>query len=65
MFPLLPAYVANLTGSMFENNRIAVSRKVLIVQSLRFIAGFSLIFIAMGATASVVGQILSLSERLF
>lgn len=60
LWSLLPAYVANLTGSMFENNRIVVSRKVLIVRSLGFIAGFSLIFMAMGATASAIGQILSL-----
>ena len=60
VFPLLPAYVASLTDSTFEDNRIVVSRKVLIVRSLGFIVGFSLIFIAMGATASAVGQILSL-----
>ena len=59
VFPLIPAYVANLTDSTVENNRIVVSRKVLIVRSLGFIAGFSLVFIAMGATASAVGQIFS------
>lgn len=60
VFPLLPAYVANLTDSTLENNRIVVSRKSLLIRSLGFIAGFSLIFIAMGATASAAGQILSL-----
>lgn len=60
VFPLLPAYVANLTDSTIKDNRVAVSRKVLIARSLGFIAGFSLIFIAMGATASAVGQVLSL-----
>lgn len=64
VFPLLPAYVANLTDSTIEDNRIVVSRKVLIVRSLGFIAGFSLIFVAMGATASAVGQSLSLYRAL-
>jgi cytochrome c-type biogenesis protein len=64
VFPLLPAYVANLTDSTLENNKIVVSRKVLIVRSLGFIAGFSLIFITMGATASAVGQILSLYREI-
>jgi cytochrome c-type biogenesis protein len=59
VFPLLPAYIANLTDSTIENNRIVVSKKALIMRSLGFILGFSLIFIAMGATASAVGQILS------
>ena len=59
VFPLLPAYMANLTDSTIENNRIVVSKKALIMRSLGFILGFSLIFIAMGATASAVGQILS------
>jgi cytochrome c-type biogenesis protein len=59
VFPLLPVYVANLTGGSFKDNRIDVSRKLLIVRSLGFILGFSLIFTAMGATASVIGGILS------
>jgi cytochrome c-type biogenesis protein len=59
VFPLLPAYIANLTDSTIEDNRVVVSKKALIMRSLGFILGFSLIFIAMGATASAVGQILS------
>jgi cytochrome c-type biogenesis protein len=60
VFPLLPAYVANLADSTIENNRIVVSRRILIIKSLGFILGFSIIFVAMGATASAVGQFFSL-----
>ena len=59
VFPLLPAYVANLTGAGFKDNRVDVSRKLLIIRSLGFILGFSMIFTVMGATASAVGEILS------
>lgn len=59
VFPLLPVYIANLTDSTIEDNKIVVSRNTLLVRSLGFIVGFSLIFITMGATASAVGQILS------
>lgn len=57
VFPLIPAYVANLTGSTFGNNRVEVSKRLLLARSLSFIMGFSLIFVLMGASASVLGQI--------
>jgi len=57
IFPLIPAYVANLTGSTPGNNRIEVSKRLLLARSLSFIMGFSLIFVMMGASASVLGQI--------
>lgn len=58
VFPLLPAYVASLTGASFKDNKIEVSKKLLIIRSLGFIFGFGLIFTALGATASAVGEIL-------
>lgn len=57
VFPLIPAYVANLTGSTLGNNRVEVSKRLLLARSLSFIMGFSLIFVMMGASASVLGQI--------
>ena len=56
IFPLIPAYVANLTGSTPGNNRIEVSKGLLLARSLSFIMGFSVIFMIMGASASVLGQ---------
>lgn len=57
VFPLIPAYVTSLTGSTFGNDRIEVSKRLLLARSLSFIMGFSLIFVLMGASASVLGQI--------
>ncbi|MHB1654323.1 MAG: cytochrome c biogenesis CcdA family protein [Desulfitobacteriaceae bacterium] len=57
VFPLIPAYVANLTGTDIRDNRIDVSKRLLLARSLSFIFGFSLIFVVMGASASVLGQI--------
>ncbi len=56
VFPLIPAYVANLTGSTLGNNKIEVSKRLLLTRSLSFIMGFSLIFVMMGASASALGQ---------
>jgi cytochrome c-type biogenesis protein len=56
IFPLLPAYVANLTGGRIDHDKIAVSRGLLLFRSLGFILGFSILFIFMGASASLLGQ---------
>ena len=56
VFPLIPAYVSHLTGSFVQDNKINVERKLLMVRSLLFILGFSVIFVAMGASASFIGQ---------
>jgi cytochrome c-type biogenesis protein len=57
VFPLIPAYIANLTGSVYGNHRVEVSKRLLLARSLSFIMGFSIIFVLMGASASVLGQI--------
>lgn len=57
VFPLIPAYVANLTGTTLGNDKIEVSKRLLLVRSLSFIMGFSLIFVMMGTSASALGQI--------
>jgi len=57
VFPLIPAYVSHLTGSVVYQNKIEVDRRKLLSNSFSFIVGFSLVFIAMGASASMVGQL--------
>lgn len=63
VLPLIPSYVGFITGMSFadltnEQNREAVLRKT-IINSLLFIFGFSLVFVALGATATVVGNALN------
>src|ERR1041385_7177319 len=50
--PLLPGYLGYLTGS-----RTAARRRTLAAATL-FVGGFSLVFVALGATASVLGSLL-------
>jgi len=57
VFPLIPAYVAHLTGSMVKDNRVQAEKTLLFIRSLSFILGFSLVFIVLGASASLVGQL--------
>lgn len=65
VFPLLPAYITHLTGGTIHQKKLRVNKKLLLLKSLGFIAGFSLIFIIMGASASYLGQFFSEYRPLF
>ncbi|QUL53498.1 cytochrome c biogenesis protein CcdA [Paenibacillus tritici] len=56
VFPLIPAYVSHLTGSLVQDHKMNVDKKLLIFRSISFILGFSVVFVAMGASASFIGQ---------
>jgi len=59
VFPLIPSYVLFIAGVSFEeiNNLKKVETKI-IINSLLFILGFSLVFISLGAAASLIGTVL-------
>jgi len=62
VLPLVPSYVTFITGVSFDEltagNVGPRVRRLTIIHSLAFILGFSLVFIALGATATVAGQFL-------
>ena len=62
ILPLVPSYLSYLTGLSYEEIResgeAARVRSVILVNSLFFVAGFSLVFIVLGASVSFVGKIL-------
>lgn len=63
VLPLIPSYVGFITGISFKdltdiNNSKAI-RKATIVNSLLFILGFSIVFVALGATATAIGGVLN------
>lgn len=62
VLPLVPSYVSFITGMSFEDLTGSTDRKrvrnLTITNSLVFIAGFSAVFIALGASSSAAGQIL-------
>ncbi|MBX5476580.1 MAG: sulfite exporter TauE/SafE family protein [Clostridia bacterium] len=57
VWPLYPAYVGCLTG--LDAASVAGCRRHVTLQALAFILGFTLVFVALGATASSVGRLLS------
>jgi cytochrome c-type biogenesis protein len=62
VLPLVPPYIVYLTGTTIEQvataQPIAVSRRVVMMAALAFVAGFSTVFIALGASASLAGAVL-------
>lgn len=60
VLPLVPSYITFITGATFEEltNNIDARRirRLTVVNSLIFIAGFSSVFIALGASSSLIGQ---------
>lgn len=56
VLPLVPSYLTFVTGMSLEDLEAGVNRRTTLVHSALFVAGFSLIFILMGASASFLGQ---------
>ena len=69
ILPLIPSYMAFITGVSLEElsheENLKSIRKTVILNSLLFILGFSIIFIALGASATFVGRFLAQNIRWF
>jgi cytochrome c-type biogenesis protein len=63
VLPLIPGYVSFVSGVSLEEMRAgatapATSRRRVLITSLFFVIGFSIVFILLGATATVIGKFL-------
>jgi len=62
VLPLFPSYLSFIAGVSFDdlkdNAASARTRRAILVNSLLFILGFSLVFVALGAGATLLGQAL-------
>ena len=56
VLPLIPSYVSFITGLSLDD--IQRSRRITLIHSLLFIAGFTIVFMVLGATATVLGRAL-------
>lgn len=68
VLPLIPSYLAYIAGVSFGDLREHSGRSVratVVLNALAFIAGFSLIFIAMGASVTLLGAWIITNRRLF
>jgi cytochrome c-type biogenesis protein len=61
VLPLIPGYISFVSGASLEDMRgggTTSSRRQVLITSLAFVIGFSLVFVALGASASAVGKFL-------
>jgi cytochrome c-type biogenesis protein len=56
VLPIIPGYISYITGKKL--NEIEKDKKVVLIKTILFSIGFSMVFIILGATASAVGNIL-------
>jgi cytochrome c-type biogenesis protein len=61
VLPLIPSYVTFVTGLSLED--VQRARRVALVHSLLFVLGFSLVFLALGATATTIGRMLGYNRE--
>ena len=61
VLPLLPSYLSFITGmsleELIQRGKDSRMRKITIIHSLIFIFGFSLVFVLLGSSASLMGKI--------
>ncbi|KIZ47736.1 MULTISPECIES: cytochrome c biogenesis protein CcdA [Rhodopseudomonas] len=62
VLPLVPPYLIYLTGATIEHvasgERDQTSRRAVMISALMFVLGFSTVFVALGASASLVGGLI-------
>jgi cytochrome c-type biogenesis protein len=61
VLPLIPSYLTFVTGLSLED--VQRSRKTALVHAILFVIGFTLIFLALGATATAIGRLLLVNRR--
>ena len=60
VLPLMPVYISFVTGYSVQDLKEGRSSSVrILIPTLAFILGFSLIFVALGASATLIGEILN------
>jgi cytochrome c-type biogenesis protein len=68
VLPLVPGYVSMLSGVSIEELKAGGDHALLgrvLRNSLAFVVGFSIVFVALGASATAVGTFLMVRRRLF
>ena len=58
VLPLVPSYLSFVTGMSLEDMRGGLDRKRILLHSLLFVSGFTIIFVLLGASATFIGTFL-------
>jgi cytochrome c-type biogenesis protein len=62
VLPLVPPYLIYLTGATIEHvasdEEVSSSKRAVMMSALMFVLGFSTVFVALGASASLIGGLI-------
>lgn len=68
VLPLIPAYICFISGlsldELTKDETAAAGKKVLLSEAVLFILGFSFVFVALGATASLFGSFFTAHQKI-
>lgn len=56
VLPMVPIYLTHLSGASIEHGRVVSNRRVTFTHAVFFVGAFSLVFIALGTTAGLLGS---------
>ena len=58
VLPLIPGYISFVSGASLEDMRAGqgAARRQVLIRSLAFVLGFSIVFVALGASATAIGR---------
>lgn len=69
ILPLIPGYISFISGAtlaeLTNNDELKKIRSKTMINSISFILGFSVVFIALGATATFIGKFLIANLKIF
>ena len=54
VLPLIPGYISYISGTTYE--KLGERKNLIVIKTIFFSLGFSLVFIALGSTASLIGN---------
>ena len=63
VLPLIPGYISYISGTSFDKIK-QKKRNLVIIKTIFFTLGFSLVFIALGSTASLIGNFFLINSSL-
>ncbi|HEX7119171.1 MAG TPA: cytochrome c biogenesis protein CcdA [Longimicrobiales bacterium] len=58
VLPLVPSYLGFVTGMSLDDLTTGERRRAAVLHSLLFVSGFTLVFLLLGASATVIGQLM-------
>jgi len=71
VLPLVPGYISYVSGVSFDQMQAAdaasrsATRRQMLITSLAFVLGFSLVFVSLGASATAIGHLLRHQKSIF